>query len=1310
MYRKYLNNLLKSGLTAITLMLFSGCNLSGSSSSTPAAPVAPVYPPIPFPSAYIRSTSQISINLTNTVAENQFRDLNTLFSLFESTARALDSRITVTQKNGFDSNVVLDFSNFNIPAAIAGNKIDFGNIVISTISDTNLVSCGGSTCSTAFIRFYTTGNNGGGFWDNTDQASAPITINTIPVGSSTDTAAIVQEQPIGVNDVAINNTTLIGPPIYDVVADFTGLPVGSYQTNLIMEYGLEQQQVPSAPPPLITLTSLNGSQGGVSQVIAGNSQQIITWTASDPFFPASPIHLEYSIDGGSTWTNIVTEYANTGSYTWTAPAVDTNLGAIRVTAFDLYGNKSQVQSQNSFSIATTPPTVTTSGIVANQVVAGGSILPIHWVATDTHFGSKPITLFYSTNGATWLPITTAVTNSAVFNWSVPNNFDFPSVQVKITAMDEAGNTSSAITPQFVIDSTPPTLVLSSLNGGDLVKGGSSVNITWNANDANFSSTPIEIEYSVNNGTSWQTVVAATQNSGSFNWIVPMADTNQALIRITATDLANHAVSVVSANNFIIDSTFPVVALTSFTGAQTFIRANTVQPITWSATDSNFGATPIELDYSLDNGTTWSQIVPAVGNTGVYNWTVPSIQSGTSVIRVVATDAVGHISSSVSSSSFVITQGSPVTLSMVSGDNQTIPRDSTIQSPLVVNVVDQFGFPVPTGTSVSFFIDGGSGTLLASTVLTSVNGNAQVYYNSGATLGINKVRASALKIDGTTTSYDFTVNVQSYSPTSVSYSINTNPEYSSFSGTVVGISPSGSGLIPNFSAGSTSGSGFSAINFNLSASGIPVAVSSAQSSVLANLSSGTDSINVLLTDTFTSGTSAGSCAATNDSLAILTQISCSLTNSPNYTFLRNQIDNGTLKLQIVTAGEGPLDFLNTSQITLKRTSIKPVSNTNSLGSDAIPVQPVTLSGLIYFVGSNANGVNKLYSYDPVNLVIKQISNVSESATVSDTITTISTYSNSLYFVAEVSSGVNKLFQYNPVTANIVQISNTAGPGISDNVANLIVFRNVLYFGANNPSSLNKLYSYCDASAGCTNAGISLISNLNSGQSDNIGQMAVYNSLLYFSANSTSGFSKLFRYCDGGPCITQTSAQGIFQLSNLSTTNDNPGNFLNYDGSLYFSANISGTNSKLFNFNSSTSTLNEISNINASGSDSIGNLTLYGGNLYFSASSGTNINLYWYNDFASQIVLTSNTNPAGSDNVRSISNYNNSLFFSASNSGGFSKLYRYDGTSFYQISNMNNSANDDPKFLFSFGNYLYLRANSSNGVKLYEYCEPEAGCSP
>jgi hypothetical protein len=254
--------------------------------------------------------------------------------------------------------------------------------------------------------------------------------------------------------------------------------------------------------------------------------------------------------------------------------------------------------------------------------------------------------------------------------------------------------------------------------------------------------------------------------------------------------------------------------------------------------------------------------------------------------------------------------------------------------------------------------------------------------------------------------------------------------------------------------------------------------------LANLSSGTDSINVLLTDTFTSGTSAGSCAATNDSLAILTQISCSLTNSPNYTFLRNQIDNGTLKLQIVTAGEGPLDFLNTSQITLKRTSIKPVSNTNSLGSDAIPVQPVTLSGLIYFVGSNANGVNKLYSYDPVNLVIKQISNVSESATVSDTITTISTYSNSLYFVAEVSSGVNKLFQYNPVTANIVQISNTAGPGISDNVANLIVFRNVLYFGANNPSSLNKLYSYCDASAGCTNAGISLISNLNSGQSDNI----------------------------------------------------------------------------------------------------------------------------------------------------------------------------------------------------------------------------------
>ncbi len=69
-------------------------------------------------------------------------------------------------------------------------------------------------------------------------------------------------------------------------------------------------------PPTITLLVPDGGE-----VLKGGANVNITWTASDDAtLPASCIKLEYA-DGGS-YTVIASGLANTGSYSWTVPTID----------------------------------------------------------------------------------------------------------------------------------------------------------------------------------------------------------------------------------------------------------------------------------------------------------------------------------------------------------------------------------------------------------------------------------------------------------------------------------------------------------------------------------------------------------------------------------------------------------------------------------------------------------------------------------------------------------------------------------------------------------------------------------------------------------------------------------------------------------------------------------------------------------------------------------------------------------------------------------------------------------------------------
>jgi hypothetical protein len=76
------------------------------------------------------------------------------------------------------------------------------------------------------------------------------------------------------------------------------------------------------------------------------------------------------------------------------------------------------------------------------------------------------------------------------------------------------------------------------------------------------------------------------------------------------------------------------------------------PITWDA-EGDFNQTPVSIYFSINNGGNWTPIVEWVENIGVYNWTVPNLETGGAMIGVMITDIYGNWVVDTSDATFAI---------------------------------------------------------------------------------------------------------------------------------------------------------------------------------------------------------------------------------------------------------------------------------------------------------------------------------------------------------------------------------------------------------------------------------------------------------------------------------------------------------------------------------------------------------------------------------------------------------------------------------------------------------------------------------
>jgi endonuclease/exonuclease/phosphatase family metal-dependent hydrolase len=132
--------------------------------------------------------------------------------------------------------------------------------------------------------------------------------------------------------------------------------IANYGTTTTDHYPVLSRWNYGGASPTVTVTSPNGGESWV-----GGSSHAITWTSSN----VANVKLDYSLDGGSTWTAITSSTAaSTGSFTWTVPSTASTNAKVRVTDT---GSAASDVSNAAFTITTaTPAKVIINEILANE--------------------------------------------------------------------------------------------------------------------------------------------------------------------------------------------------------------------------------------------------------------------------------------------------------------------------------------------------------------------------------------------------------------------------------------------------------------------------------------------------------------------------------------------------------------------------------------------------------------------------------------------------------------------------------------------------------------------------------------------------------------------------------------------------------------------------------------------------------------------------------------------------------------------------------------------------------------------------------
>jgi hypothetical protein len=305
-------------------------------------------------------------------------------------------------------------------------------------------------------------------------------------------------------------------------------------------------------------SSINQSPGNSAPVISASCSTAVN---QDVVYSCAPTFTD--ADGDSVlWVASVSH-----SCSWLS--VDSTTGAVSGTANDdqvgsctvAFSATDGVDNSNEISFSVTVnnlgPALSIGDAATSEDTNGVIRTDAAVAANEEGFGT------YSLNASTANAPACGDNGSVTINTSSGETSFTPNANyngvcyINVRFDDGNGGTADsefALTVAAVNDA--PSAALTYPNGGELLAGGSLVNIIWTASDDDFPANPINIHYSTD-GSIWTAIALGQSNTGTYAWTVPSIDSSTVKVRITADDGTLQSADSSDAN-FSIDATVPII--------------------------------------------------------------------------------------------------------------------------------------------------------------------------------------------------------------------------------------------------------------------------------------------------------------------------------------------------------------------------------------------------------------------------------------------------------------------------------------------------------------------------------------------------------------------------------------------------------------------------------------------------------------------------------------------------------------------------------------------------------------------------------
>lgn len=458
---------------------------------------------------------------------------------------------------------------------------------------------------------------------------------TIPATVSSNCIVRVKDaaNPTTVNDMS--------NAVFSIIAALT-VDVIKYRGGSFDGFSLCQNVLPS-----VTVLTPNGGE-----TWPGATTQNITWSYTN--IPNNVL-IEISYNNGSSWTSLTTWPASAQTFPWVVSGPGSTQCLVRVS--DAQNSTINDVSNSNFTI----PTATISVVQPNggEQWPVGSLQSIVWNSQSVN----NVNLDYSTNnGSSWVSIATNQTaQRGFFNWTIPatvsGNCLVRATDASNSLVTDNSNAVFSIITALTVDvikyrggsfdgftlctNQTPSITVLTPNGGEIWSGATTQNITWSYTNI---SNNVLIEYSTNNGTSWNTITTWPVTAGTYPWMVPGAGplgSTQCLVRVS--DAQNNTITDQSNSTFTIPGS-SVTVLQPNGGEQWPVGS--LQSIVWNVQS----VLTVNIEYSTNNGSSWTSIATNFNSSiGFFNWIIPANVSTTCLVRVsdfANTTTVNDVSNSV----------------------------------------------------------------------------------------------------------------------------------------------------------------------------------------------------------------------------------------------------------------------------------------------------------------------------------------------------------------------------------------------------------------------------------------------------------------------------------------------------------------------------------------------------------------------------------------------------------------------------------------------------------------------------------------